>query len=287
MVFSKKINESIIDILNSYTELNNIIVNANIEIPLTNGFIPQGITYYNDNFLLIGYYEYGRNSKCFVIDLEGNIINEVTLDTNSHVGAISYDQVNDLLWIPDNNGILNAYSASEFFYANSVNCLYKIDYVSDGLDDYNYYNKRNIAFVTIDDNYIYIGNFYKTKKCLVKKYLIKNEDTLKLEYVDQFLVPPRTQSISFIDFNNEKYMLFSNSFNRRTTSYLETYKYDENVDDYNGLNIKRISMPPMSEQVTVKDEYAFIIFESGANKYYNALDKIKYICILDINKLLE
>lgn len=285
--FEETKNEEIVNIIDKYNEFNNVLVNVNIKIPLTDGFIPQGITYYNDYLLIIGYFENGKNSKCYILDLSGEVVNEVELDTNSHVGAIAYDNINDLFWIPDNDGILNAYNASEFIYANNVNCIYKIDYVSEGLDDYIYLNKKNIAFVSIDENYIYIGNFYKTKKSLVKKYLIKNEDTIKLEYINQFLVPPRTQGIDFIDYNNEKYMLFSNSFNRRTTSYLEIYKYDESITDYSSLFIKKIEMPTMSEQVVTHDRYAFIIFESGAKKYYNALDKINYVCILDVNQLLN
>lgn len=51
-------------------------------------------------------------------------------------------------------------------------------------------------------------------------------------------------------------MLFSNSFNRITTSYLEIYKYDESITDYSSLVIKKIEMPPMSEQVVTHDRYA-------------------------------
>ena len=279
------INDSIKDTLLKYDNFNNLIINANIKVPLGNSFIPQGITYYNDYLLIVGYFENGNRSKCYVLDLEGNIINEVTLDTNSHVGAISYDAVNELIWLPDNNGTLNAYNAIEFIHESEVNYLYQFNDVSDELADYIYPNKKNIAFITIDDNYLYIGNFYKTKKCITKKYLINNDDGLKLEFVNKFYMPPKTQGISFFKLNGNKYLLTSNSFNRRTTSHLELYLYDENITDYFDTYITRIEMPPMSEQIVVNGNSAYIIFESGANKYYNSLDKVEFICILDLNKI--
>jgi len=274
--------------LEKYNKFNNLIINNSIKVKLDNSLIPQGITFIDKYIYISGYFEIGNKSEIIIFDLAGNIINKVKLDTNSHVGSISYDKNNNLVWIPGNNGNLLAYKKDDFYNNNSVKSKLKIDYVKDNLFDYINTNKYNIAFLTIDDNYIYVGNFYQSKKCLVKKYFINNDNNeIRLDYINEFKLPSKVQGISFYHRDNKTYLITSNSYNRFEKSKLKIYEYDESIEDYSHKSIKVYEMPPMSEQVSIYNNYGFLIFESGAKKYYNASDKVKNIIILDLNKIFD
>lgn len=276
------INENISYILNNYPELKQLTYKANINIPTYNNFIPQGITKVDNYYFITGYYDNLQNSKCYVLNSFGNIVNEIELDTNSHVGSISYDKNRNLLWIPDNNGILNAYNYNDFFKYKKVYALYKIDNISNGLIDYQDANKNLIAYLCIKDNYIYIGNFFINKKCLVKKYYIN--DDFKLDYINSFKVPNKTQSIDFIKHNNKEYLILSQSYGRNNSSYLYFYEYNSSIKDYN-LELMKIKVPPMLEQINVEDNHIHLLFESNASKYNNCLEKIDTIISINIKKL--
>lgn len=87
--------------------------------------------------------------------------------------------------------------------------------------------------------------------------------------------------------NNQKYMLLSRSYGRHNSSQLDVYKYDEEVRDYNGLEIKVIDLPPMLEQISMQKRDLYLLFESGANKYADCEEIIDVIPIIDIDELLK
>lgn len=283
----KEIEGNVKNLLDQYLDLKKVLVKSSIDIPVKNKFIPQGITLVDEYILITGYYESEKNSKCYVIDKSGIIINTVTLDTNSHVGGISYDRKNDLIWIPDNDGVLNVYDADSFFKKKKVKAIKKFTNVGNGLIDYLDEEKKLIAYLAIDGEYLYVGNFYKTKKCIVKKYKILVDKKIRLEYVNKFLLPKKIQGLAFYEKNNKNYLIASSSFNRRTRSNIYIYEYDEKILDYESKLIKNIEIPPMAEQLTIKDDILYLIFESNASKYPNALDKVDKILEIDINRLIE
>lgn len=280
------INENIYALLEKYPVLKNFLIEANIKIPLMNKFIPQGITLMQNYFLITGYYESDNYSKVYVLNNLGEIINTVELDMKSHVGGIAYDKVNDLIWLPDVDGILNVYKAENFLLNKKVKKLKSFNNVGKGLIDYLDKNKNLIAYVAMDGEYLYIGNFYKTKECLVKKYKVSFNHKVRLKYIDSFYLPKKVQGITFYERNNEKYLIVSSSFNRRTRSNIYIYKYDEKKKEYNSSIIRQIELPPMAEQLDIKDDKLYIIFESSASKYPNAQDKVDRILVLDLNKML-
>lgn len=282
------IDEEILSLLAKYPDLRRAILNAEINIPLINDFIPQGLVTINDKLLVTGYYESNENSKCYVIDSKGAIINVVELDTNSHVGAIAYDRVNDLIWIPDNMGILSAYKSEDFFYKDKVVAKYQFMGLSEELIDYKDVKSRHIAYLYVDNNYLYFGNFFINNNCTIKKYAItSNGNLIDLKYVNKFVVPSRIQGMTFLEKDNHKYMLLSRSYGRGNSSQIYVYNSDENILDYNGLEIKVLEYPPMLEQISINNNYLYLLFESGATKYDNCLEKVKVIPIIDINEVLS
>lgn len=275
-------------IVNKYGDFNNVINEGNIKLPIFDDMVPQGITLMGDYILITSYDNLGKkNSVIYVLDKEGTLINKVILDNKSHVGGISYDKDNKLIWLPGDDGVLLAYESEDFINRKNVKYKYKFNNVSDELKDFLNDNKKLIAFLTIDDGHIYIGNFSKDSKSIVKKYeIINNGEEVYLKYKNKFNVPAKTQSITFKNIGNKKYMIMSNSYTRRKSSYIKVFEYSEEISDY-ARETRSIELPPMLEQIVVDNNNLYIIFESNAKKYSNCLEKIGYICILDIYKILS
>ncbi len=277
------IDENILNTLSNYPALKELVKEAHIKIPTENGFIPQGMTLINSYYFITGYYDSNINSRCYVIDAIGDIINIIDLDTTSHVGSISYDKKRDILWIPDNNGILNAYNYSDFFNKNHVKATHEFIHVSLDLPDFQNTSRNLIAYLCVDEDYVYIGNFFINQNCTIKKYKIEtNDQKIELKLINKFTVPKRTQSINFFEKDNKKYMLLSQSYNRKNPSYLYAYEYDENKKIYNNTEIKKIKIPPMLEQISIANKQIYLLFESNAQKYWNCPEKIEFILGIDL-----
>ncbi len=282
------INENVMSTLNNYSSLKTMIKEANIQIPVENKFIPQGITLVRGHYLITGYYDSHKKSKCYVIDALGDIVNIVELDTDSHVGSISYDEKRQLLWIPDNDGVLNAYTVSDFFTKQNVKAKYKFNYISEELIDFQNSSKKLIAYLCVDGDYLYIGNFFINSECTVKKYKItSNDKKIDLKYIDKFIVPKKTQSLDFVEYNHKKYLLISQSYGRSFSSFLYVYEYEEKRKNYVGAELKKIKTPPLMEQISVNDSLLYLLFESNASKYWNCKERIEFIMSLNVNDLLN
>ena len=90
-----------------------------------------------------------------------------------------------------------------------------------------------------------------------------------------------------VEKDNEKYMLLSRSYGRGNSSQMYVYNYDDSIVDYNGLEIKMMEYPPMLEQINIDKKYLYLLFESGATKYDDCLEKMKVIPIINVNEVLN
>lgn len=283
--------EDVITLLEKYPDLSNIIKSGNIRIPIIENMIPQGIAVVK-KYIFISYYSNLKknNSICYIMNKKGDLIRIVQLDTNSHVGGIGYDEKNELIWIPDNDGIVNVYSLKDFFSQNEVNAIQKFDDISDGLINYKNNAKSQIDYLYIDNNILYIGNFSLNNTGKLKKYeIINNEGLIELSLKNSFLVPNEVQGITIKKYKDKEYIIMSQSYGRYRPSYLNVFEYNENITNYRDKNIKRIKykLPPMLEQIFLEKNFLYIIFESNAPQYYDCLEKVNSIFILDFEKILK
>ena len=280
------INEEEKALFNKYPDFKNNIFKANIEIPIIENMTPQGITVIDNYYLITAYDNTNKNtSVCYVLTKYGKFVTMIDLQNKSHGGSIAYDALHNLIWIPDNNGILNVYDVKSFMN-NETTPLYQYSNLSDNLLNYQNNKENEIAYLTIDDEYLYLGSFSLTSNGLVKKYsfnIIDGEITFTL--VQEFSVPSKTQGIAFIKKDDEKYMLLSRSYGRNNPSLLEIYQYDKENDNYNKY-LKSLVLPPMLEQISIANNKLLAIFESNALKYSECKDKINDIIVFDLNKIL-
>ncbi len=284
------LSEDVESILPKYPDLKSVIKPMSIPLKSPDNLIPQGLTIMNSYFLYTAYNEdESEPSECFVIDKFGNLKNRVTLDISSHVGAIAYDDANKLLWIPGKNGSLNTYRAEDFLKEEVVENCSKFDHIGEGLPNYKNESADEISYLTIYEDILFVGSFSKEKKGLVKRYkIVKDGTAISLEYVDTFAVPPKIQGITFHKEGKDTYMLLSSSYGRKNSSFISIYEYTPDEKDYSKVKkYKSFLLPPLLEQITVHSENLYIIFEANARKFENCQDRIRSICILDIEKMLE
>lgn len=285
------INEKLLPLLAKYPDFAEIVKRANINIPIFDEMIVQGITLMDDYILITAYDNKNIElSKCYVLNKRGEIVNTVSLESNSHVGGITYDKNNKFIWIPGNEGVLNAYKSVDFLTIQNVLPVYQFNDVSENLKNYQDSSKKEIAYLCIYNNYLYIGSFSYKGKGLVKQYEIRGENgEIDLNIVNEFFVPSQVQGISFFQYDNDDYLILSKSFGRNNTSYLQVYEYVNDIKDYTLSDIKSVSfkLPPMLEQITVDGNNLYALYESSALKYKDCLDKIEDICILDLKKIIS
>ncbi len=281
--FNVIIDEDINKLVNKYSDLKELIKRANITIPIKDFMVPQGISII-DNYILISSYDSKRvnYSIISILDQYGGLVNTVSLDNYSHVGALAYDKINKMLYVPGEDGILDIYDLGNLKYKLSINDI------SDELIDYQDKNKRNIDYLFIDEDILYIGSFgVKEHKGIVKKFrIIKKDDLIILENINSFVVPSLVQSINIYEIRDKKYLILSRSYGQEKASHIEIYEYKDNISSYD-KPLLDIKMPPMLEQITIDKDNLYLLFESNAQKYDKCIDVVDDIIILDLEKIIS
>lgn len=276
----------------NYSAFASLIVDYNILIPYINNMVPQGITIMNDYFL-ISMYDYTKisNSVVCVLNKKGDLINICYLNNNAHVGGIAYDSINDLVWITQKDGKIDAYLSNQILNSKyPVPFFWGLD-VGSGLENYKYPWINSASFITINENKIYIGSFTLNEPGLVKAYSIVMDDEMKkisLFYENSFFIPDKCQGMAFYKIDDEEFIAFSRSYGRDFSSLLQLFLYDIDKDGYNEKEDDYIVIrtPEMMEQIVFHDNYLYGIFESAADPYLKDAG-IDNIFAIDAKKLIK
>ncbi len=269
-----------------YESINNLI---NIPLNKTN-YIPQGSCQIDNKVLIVAYDEKKKkNSIIQIIDKDGKLIKTITLEGKYHSGAIAYDKKSNSIFIPGESGkekgtssYVNRYNAKDLLSKAQANATLKIK-VDDNNDLKSSTNKKSsVAYLTVNNGYLYIGNFSK-KNSIIKKYAIKNNGYLieKGSIINPY---PYIQGMCIYKYKDKNYYIFSSSYGRRNNSNI----YISHLDKNGKLEtINQIKLPCLAEQINTYNDNLFILFESGAQKYKNAKTIINDICYLDFSKLIK
>lgn len=276
-----------------YAPFSSRINDLSIKTIIQDDMVPQGLTIMGD-YILTTSYDYSglNNSVVYVMSKNGEYINSYVLDMDSHVGGIAYDEKNELIWIPSHLGRINAYRASDFldFSKKEVKAIYSNIDVGNGLLNYKNPLKNSIAFLTIYNDELFVGSFSVVTPGLVKRYSIStgDEKKLSLTYKGMFNIPNKVQGMTFYRKNDSEYIVFSRSFGRNTSSILQIFSYNEDIDNYDSsLQSVTYTAPSMMEQVSLDDNFLYVIFESAAKTYRGCDDEFDSICILNMDDVVD
>lgn len=239
--------------------------------------VPQGLTI-SDDYFFISMYDYYHlsNSMINVYDKDGNFVNSCELDNKAHVGGISYDNTNELIWVSSTYGNVDVYRSIDIVNRESAKPTYRDLYLGSNLRSYNKLFKTAISYLTFYNNTLFVGNFTLSEKGIVKQFDIsfdKNR-TVHLTEINRFKVPSLVQGISFYEKDDKTYMILSRSCGPKIPSALQIYKYNEEINDYTSpvINTKAFRFPPMIEQITSTGDSLYSLYESQAKPYSNKVD---------------
>lgn len=274
---------------NKYLVLNGLIdFEKQIEIPkLEDDWIPQGVAK-TDDYLLISAYdpemeegksgEGGRPSVIFVIDnqthkhlktltFEGEVEGEV-IDLRSHFGAIDYADENNTLYIADStNGILWQVSMENL--NSAIDAAGESAKVS--AETVIVEREVTVSFLTYHNGLLYIGQHDEDSES--ENFMIGYDLNSNEARTDKVPLQLKSQGITFIDYQDQLYLLTSSSLGVDNPSLLVAEKVEATTDEKGTVQLKKevekeLALPNMSEDLYVDGATVYIAFESAA-KYYN------------------
>lgn len=270
------------NINSNYSRFKSMLVDNIQQMGPIGSYVPQGVCNVNE-FTLVSCYDGNKEKspRVLIIDSIGNKRwIDLDLPTNTHVGGITYDPINNNIWITGSDGEVGIYSYNSIINNNGKPAK-AISNIQGNVMNAN--GNKVASYTTYYDGKIYVGSFNENDKGDVKEYTI-GQDGRSVVLTNEFTVPNKAQGISFTKQNGKTYMAVSCSYGRFNDSSLELY-------EYSGGNINKIDdikMPPMLEQVTFNEDGTLkCVFESNAKKYDDATVKIPSVCSLNISGCLK
>lgn len=259
-------------------------------------FVPQGLCYDQNSttFFVGGYMGDGSESRIYYLSPNSNFEPKyITLlkddnDFAGHLGGITIYQ-NNLFIASD--GLVLRVNLSDIISSTNGEKVEIIDYFKTG---------NGADSITVYENKLYVGEFYKAGKYETKSdhYITITEqeinkaisycytlDTTKAYGVLSttpdygISLPHQAQGFDFTTSGNivvstsysipdSKILIYSNVFDNANKTNISLF--DKNFDVYilSSNNLKKeIIAPAMTEEIIIKDNRAYILFESACSKY--------------------
>ncbi len=226
-------------------------------------YVVQGFTISRDYAIISDYNKFRAKSRIYLYEKSGVFSKYIELDNSSHVGGISYDYINDLVYVTGSHGVINVYSYPELIGG----CLVRVDSeldISKVLDE-----KCSAATLYFYDNKLYVGTFEGYGKMVIFDISFKKNKVIILNSSVVRELPPAVQGIAVFRKNNNLYYLFSQSYSK-LKSIIKMY--DENFNFIAQYILKEIGLEGMDVDYTGN---VCSVFENG-------ISRIKKIHVSDI-----
>lgn len=249
---------------------------------LSKEYTVQGYTTSNNNLFISCYHNNKEfNSKVFIIDKDNNI-KSIILNSKDHVGGISIDEDNNILFVTSSNGKISTYDLNKIYkeLSNKDNINITDDMIiSNNINN----NTYSVSSICINNNKLYTTTY--GEKCILKEYkyeLINNEIKAVLLNTQELDIP----CVQGIDIYNN-YLILSSSAcilagNIKIPSKITIY-------DLNHFSIKNISYIKQGglEGINIDNNGNITgIFELEDQKIKN-IGNIQTIINYEDSKLLE
>lgn len=205
-------------------------VNFNYENIYNDKFVVQGFCISKDYCMISAYSRDNLNSRIYLYEKSGSFNKFVELNNDAHVGGISYDYVNDIVFVTGSKGKINAYDYSELISGSikEYQCNVDISKVLDGI--------VSAATVYFYKNSLYICTFSNVGRMV--KFNIEIDRRKKVIDIKEYTVyndlPACIQGVCVFEDNDELFYLFSQSFGR-LKSIIKVYDSNFNFIGQNVL----------------------------------------------------
>lgn len=277
------------------------LLSENNTFSMSQHMTPQGVTVTKDSFLITAYdHMQKHHSVVYVLNKKtGKLENTIVLEGHPHVGGITYDPIFDTIWIAsykDNKAQVVALAMKdiknyEFDKIKYQPIAYKQAFELPDLD--------RASFLTYQDGFLYVGDFFQKKDGIVKKYEITptgelTEDkitTTNVKIENDSAVSEGTDSIlkdiQGITFYKGRALLSQSYGKLHSKIYiLDSLDNDKINLDKDALAI--IKTPRYLEQITANDDNLYAIFESGSYQYREKdFEKVDRVLQLNLKKFFE
>lgn len=256
--------------------------------------VPQGICIAGDYMLITAYDSSGKeNSVVYVLSNEDatnrSFLTTLILPDKNHVGGITFDGRN--LWI----------AKSTTGYVSGLPYDLLKEAVATGDDNYtvasyseNLYCGVTASFISYGEDRLWIGTYrFGGTGCgmLYSYRLGTSQEGMYLERESATQIPPYAQGVTFLEEQNDAYMLLSTSCGRYNDSKVYLYQMYEAQDGPGFLELARYNFPPMAEELVSDGVNTYFLFESaatcyGAARYYRCTYPVDRISALSNQQLL-
>lgn len=158
---------------------------------------------------------------------------------------------------------------------------------------------KSTSFCTYFDNRIWIGTCEEFIESDIYAYNSDCTDIIPEIKADRYIeAPKKSQGMCFYKSYNTVYLGISTSFGRGNNSVIRCYKpkdYYDPKNKYKGVPMilkndayRTITMPSMSEQISVHGVFMYCIYESAANKYVTESSRpIGSFCVFAVDKIFK
>ncbi|MBQ6840496.1 MAG: hypothetical protein IJO63_00060 [Bacilli bacterium] len=171
-------------------------------------YVVQGFTISRDYSLVSAYNKFHAKSRVYLYEKNGKFNKYIELDNSNHVGGISYDYINDLVYITGSKGNVDVYSYPELICGNivkiksDINISEIVGEVLSAATLYFYDNKLYVCtFEGIGKMVIFDLEFSKNKVSVISSKIIND-------------LPPAVQGICVFKNSDKLYYLFSQSYSK-------------------------------------------------------------------------
>ena len=245
-------------------------------------YVPQGSCIIG-KYLVVSMYAKGlkKNSILLVYNTSsGKYIKKVVLPSKDHVGSVT--NIKNRLAVG-----LNNISTNDHLGIISYSKLKKIKPGKKVKYDYMVHLSGRADFATFDGTYFWSGHsanissprMYGYKVSVKKKKLVFTKK-------HSFIVPSNSQGLVVKKLSKwRREFIFSQSYGLISNSAMITYRVNIKKASVLGTAKKNVVLPAMSEGITLKKNYMYIVFESAAGLYCDDPDKATEIRINNVWKI--
>ena len=170
-------------------------------------YVVQGFTISKDFCLISAYNKLKDNSRVYIYEKNGVFKKYVELDNNSHVGGITFDYINNILYITGSSGRIYAYDYYELISGN-------ISKYECNINIRDFINGSSAATVYFYNNKLYVCTFDSVGKMIIYDLEVNKNEIVVInsEVIDN--LPSAIQGVCVYKYNNKLYYLFSQSYGK-------------------------------------------------------------------------
>lgn len=226
---------------------------------------PQGICTTPDYMLISAYTENQSHTLgcVHVFSKEsGEYLATLGMRENSHLGGLTFDGEN--IWVCHSDSHTLEKIPYDFVRQIAAGKGQQVVNCVNLFEEYKITNAPSC--VTYYNGKLFVATYTKMFHSEMVAYSIREHGLYPENY---YRIPAKVQGVSFSDTGK---VFLSISGGRKNSSYLKIYGSAYQLSKHPDKPMKKIEMPPCSEEIAIEDGNAYILFESASRKYLEGTD---------------